>query len=275
VIDACVSPTFHDGFGVKIRIEKESPSPIYQQIFDQIRSAIIKGEVESSSRLPSERDLADSLKISRMTVRRAFEKLADSGFITSMGGKGVFVSPPRLDQSVGSLLNFFSDMRKRGLRPESRLLSVKKMKPPKEASDFLYGQNQNDVLRIERLLIANEKPYVHETKYLNYRKCLQLRERKNQIEGTDFKFMDECIKCWVNARVSIGLETLTRDFARKHGFGNCDLAFLVKKKVYTFENEPVSFLLLRYRTDLYTFNLTIFNYSRMSEQANFLSPEFK
>jgi len=143
---------------VDLHIDKESPSPIYQQIVDQIKAAILNGTVPSSGKLPSERELATRFNINRMTVRRAFERLADSGFIVSKSGKGAFASRPKLDQSIGRLMSFFSDMTERGFRPESKLLSVKKLNPPREVSDFLFKGEKLEVLRFERLLTAKEPP---------------------------------------------------------------------------------------------------------------------
>lgn len=243
-----------------LSIDKNSPSPIYQQIFDQIKAAILDGNIHSSGKLPSERELASRFNINRMTVRRAFEKLADSGFIVSKSGKGAFAPTPTLDQSVGRLMGFFSDMRERGLVPESRLLSVQKIRPPKEVSDFLFMGERKYVLRIERLLTASGMPYVHEVKYLNYRRCLQLEERDYKIEGNDFKYMDECVRCWTTADLCIGIEIISPETASELGFEQCSAVFLVKNRVKTFKNAPLSFIFSRYRSDLYNFKLSLSNY---------------
>jgi len=250
---------------VDLRIDKDSPSPIYQQIIDQIKAAILDGSIQASGKLPSERELASRFNINRMTVRRAFERLADSGFIVSKSGKGAFASPPKLDQSVGRLMRFFSDMRERGLRPESKVLSAKKVKPHKEVSDFLFSGEKADVLRVERLLTANGIPYVHEVKFLNYRRCLQLEERDYAIEGNDFKYMDECVRCWITAELCIGIEILSPETVSDLGFGQSRAVFLVKNRVRTFQNKPLSFTFSRYRSDLYTFKLSLSNYPSVNQ----------
>lgn len=248
-----------------IRIDKDSPSPIYQQIVDQIKGAMLSGKIQSLEKLPSERELATRFKINRMTVRRAFEKLADSGFIVSKSGKGAFVAPAKLDQSVGRLMSFFRDMRERGLYPESRLLSAKKVNPPREVCDFLFKGEKADVLRVERLLTANGIPYVHELKYLNYRRCCQLEERGGKIEGNDFKYMDECVRCWITADLSIGIEILSPEKASDLGFDQCKAVFLVKNRVRTFQNTPLCFTFFRYRSDLYSFKLSLSNYPSVNQ----------
>lgn len=84
----------------------------------------------------------------------------------------------------------------------------------------MHDRDQDEVLKIERLVMANTTPYAHEIKYPNYRKCLQLKERDYVIEGNDFKFLDELIRCWLHATVSIATEELHHASAKNLGFEN-------------------------------------------------------
>jgi GntR family transcriptional regulator len=67
--------------------------PLYQQIYEQISSQIIRGQLESGYALPPIRTVAKDLRISVITVKRAWEELESKGFIHTMVGKGCFVSP--------------------------------------------------------------------------------------------------------------------------------------------------------------------------------------
>jgi GntR family transcriptional regulator len=67
--------------------------PIYEQIKEQIKSQILKGELVEDEKLPSLRQLAKDLKISVLTTTRAYNELEEEGFITSQQGKGFFVMP--------------------------------------------------------------------------------------------------------------------------------------------------------------------------------------
>ncbi|MEW8954974.1 GntR family transcriptional regulator, partial [Clostridium sp.] len=69
-----------------------SADPIYEQIRAQIESAILSGELREGEGLPSIRNLAQTLKISVITTKRAYEELERSGFIETVKGKGSFVS---------------------------------------------------------------------------------------------------------------------------------------------------------------------------------------
>ena len=75
-----------------IIISNSSGKPIYDQIYTEIKSKIISGELKEGDPLPSMRLLAKDLRISVITTKRAYEELERDGFITSITGKGSFVS---------------------------------------------------------------------------------------------------------------------------------------------------------------------------------------
>lgn len=76
---------------MKLIISNTSGIPIYEQIKDQIKSAILTGEVEENELLPSLRQLARDLKISVLTTTRAYTELEQEGFVTNVQGKGCYV----------------------------------------------------------------------------------------------------------------------------------------------------------------------------------------
>lgn len=77
---------------MKILISNSSKLPIYEQIVNSIKEAIISGELEANEKLPSIRSLAKDLNISVITTKRAYEELEKQGFIETVGGKGCYVS---------------------------------------------------------------------------------------------------------------------------------------------------------------------------------------
>lgn len=77
---------------MNIIISNQSDQPIYQQIKDQIRDAILVGELEEGKALPSIRALANDLRVSVLTTRRVYDELEAEGFITTRAGKGSFVA---------------------------------------------------------------------------------------------------------------------------------------------------------------------------------------
>lgn len=78
---------------MNIIIGNSEGKPIYEQIYTQIKNAIVKGELKEGDALPSIRALAKDLRISVITIKRAFDDLERDGFIISVQGKGSFVAP--------------------------------------------------------------------------------------------------------------------------------------------------------------------------------------
>lgn len=77
---------------MNVIISNSSEKPIYEQIYDQIKGAILRGEVKEGDMLPSIRALAKELRISVITTKRAFDDLERDGFLCSVQGKGSFVA---------------------------------------------------------------------------------------------------------------------------------------------------------------------------------------
>lgn len=77
---------------MEIIISNSSGKPIYEQITDQVKSQIMSGQLRAGDTLPSMRALAQSLKISLITTKRAYNDLEAEGFIETIAGKGSFVA---------------------------------------------------------------------------------------------------------------------------------------------------------------------------------------
>ena len=77
---------------MKIIINTSSMVPIYEQIVDQIKRLIRNGELKRNDNLPSVRILSKELKISALTVKKAYDNLESEGFTVTVHGKGTYVA---------------------------------------------------------------------------------------------------------------------------------------------------------------------------------------
>ena len=82
---------------MNILIDNKSGSPIYDQIYSQIKSQIISGALKENDPLPSIRSLAKDLRISFITTKRAYEELEKEGFIYTIPAKGCYVAPKNVE----------------------------------------------------------------------------------------------------------------------------------------------------------------------------------
>ena len=82
---------------MNILIDNKSGTPIYEQIYSQIKSQIISGALKQDELLPSIRGLAKDLRISFITTKRAYEELEREGFIYTLPAKGCYVAPKNIE----------------------------------------------------------------------------------------------------------------------------------------------------------------------------------
>ena len=77
---------------MKLIINHSSMQPIYDQIVDQVKGKIMQGELQENTMLPSVRTLAKELRVSALTVKKAYDALEEEGFVITVHGKGSFVA---------------------------------------------------------------------------------------------------------------------------------------------------------------------------------------
>ena len=82
---------------MNIYIDNKSGTPIYDQIYTQIKNQIISGDLKEDELLPSIRNLAKDLRISVITTKRAYDELERDGFIYTLPTKGCFVAPKNVE----------------------------------------------------------------------------------------------------------------------------------------------------------------------------------
>lgn len=78
---------------MRLYLSDQHPTPYYLQIFEQVRQGILRGDLVSGEPLPSIRQLAQDLRTSVITVKRAYQELEAAGLITTRPGLGTFVVP--------------------------------------------------------------------------------------------------------------------------------------------------------------------------------------
>lgn len=75
-----------------IIINNSSMVPVYEQLMEQIKQEIIQGTLAEGEALPSVRSFSNELKISALTIKKAYDKLEEEGFVVTVHGKGTYVA---------------------------------------------------------------------------------------------------------------------------------------------------------------------------------------
>ena len=121
-----------------IILNNSSMVPIYEQVTAQIKSAVIGGELRSGEALPSVRALAAELRISALTVKKAYDRLEEDGFIVTVHGKGSYVSETSTP-----------------LAEEARRQAVEKELDGVFAHALALGLTKNDIRELTELLLED------------------------------------------------------------------------------------------------------------------------
>ena len=124
-------------------------------------------ELGPDAAIPSERELMAAYDVSRATVRKAIESLIADGLLHRIHGKGTFVARPRLESRL-HLASFSQDMRRRGLTPSTRLLSIDPDRPPTDVAKALDLGGDGTAWRVDRVRLADGQPIALENGWYPY-----------------------------------------------------------------------------------------------------------
>ncbi|MCR4961886.1 MAG: GntR family transcriptional regulator [Lachnospiraceae bacterium] len=120
-------------------INNSSMIPVYEQVVDQLRQKIMLGELKEGEGLPSVRVLANELKISALTVKKAYDKLEEDGLVITVHGKGTYVAATDTDSAA--------EARKKAAEDEMSL-AVSKAK--------LAGLTNDEIREILEMILEDE-----------------------------------------------------------------------------------------------------------------------
>jgi GntR family transcriptional regulator len=166
---------------VALRIDKRLPTPVYLQLRDALDALIAAGGWPAGRALPSERDLALALGLSRMTIRRSFDELQRDGLLERRHGSGTYVRARRVEQTIDRLIGFTDEARALGVAPGARLLEFGVVPADPEVASALTLADATPVLRISRLRTADGEPLAIQDAYL--RPTLVTLERSDVDDG--------------------------------------------------------------------------------------------
>lgn len=161
--------------GVGVLDRGPDAPPLYRQLTRELRT--LAETVGPGARFPSERELTERYDVSRVTVQQAVADLVRSGHLRRHQGRGTFVSEPKIERPLQATNSFSEDMRQKGLQPSARLVVHERIAANGRLARELGIEDGDDVVLIERLMLADGEPMaVHQT-YLRGDRCAALVER--------------------------------------------------------------------------------------------------
>jgi len=153
-------------FGRRWRLRPAAEMAVYAQIEEQIGDRIAVGELPAGARLPSERELAAGLGVSRATVRQALASLAERGLVERGVGRGTFVARTKLDHDLSRVTGLTERLERQGLRAGARVRGVVLAPPPRPVVEALGIDGAASAWRLERVRLAADVPVALEDSWL-------------------------------------------------------------------------------------------------------------
>ncbi len=142
------------------QVDRTSSQPIYRQLAGWMETKINTGEWKSDHKFPGEVELAQSLGVSRGTLRKAISILIDRGLVLQIHGKGTFVGQPEIDQSFSGHLSIYQDLMLRGIPFTTEVLEKRLIPVPEKQAACLEISPTEMVFYLKRLRRVNGLPLV-------------------------------------------------------------------------------------------------------------------
>jgi GntR family transcriptional regulator len=200
--------------------------------------------------IPSERQLSVELGVSRLTLRAALDELAREGYVVRRRGSGTFVGEPKIAQEL-TMTSFTEDMRRRGMEPGSRTLSLEIVPAGARLGRFLHVSPSEPIVVAKRLRLADRETMAIET--LHVREALVPGLTRRDLEGRSFY---ELLRERFGIVIAGGAQTIEPTVTNEEesealGVPLHSPAFLFERVTHSEGNEIVEFVHSIYRGDRY------------------------
>lgn len=236
-------------------LARASFKPLYLQISDFLREQIESGRLKPGDPILSERMIMAQFQVSRNTAQQAVEELAHCGLVTRVQGRGTFVADRKVRYGLQRLTSFSEEMRLKGMRPSSAVISLRQESPSELLVEKLRLLPEENIFRLERLRLADGQPMAHQVSFIPERLCPGLDRRDFSREslfsvieedyGLSISWQEQTIKPVIASREEAALLQIKT--------GSPLLA--AEGTAYLEDGTPIEYKRILWRSDLYEFTV--------------------
>jgi len=237
--------------GITLHIERDGFVPYYQQIVDQFRALVKTAALSEGEVFQSEGEIARALGISKMPVRQAFLKLRSEGLLVIEKGRRPVVGSSRVPWNFQELRGFSEEMRRRGLVPSARILSLKRITADAEVSQALHLRADEAVFALHRLRYVDDEPVALVTSFLPIALFPDLDQR--DLQGVSlYRLFETVYRRKLNwAEEEIGAANATEEQARMLGTSPGRALLFVRETTYDLKRTAIEHSHSYLRADRY------------------------
>jgi GntR family transcriptional regulator len=231
--------------------------PLYQQLEQQLESLIRSGTLPAGTVLPAERQLAESLGLSRATVQRAYHTLRQRELVVAQGRLGFLIQGvgPRLNPGMDRLKGFTEEMRLLGKVPSSRILERKVVSDRLIASIFGLP-SPSRLLKLVRVRSGDGVPLSREVAWYNLPAAPDLEH--GDLSGSVYAFLAErCGTPLIYCDQTVEATMPSEEECAIFGFAQAVPCLLIKRRSYTHGEVMMEYVEGLFRGDAYTYRLRL------------------
>jgi GntR family transcriptional regulator len=237
---------------LNLNLDSSSFVPYYQQIVDQVRTLIKKNKLKAGETFCSEGEMAQALAISKMPVRQAFQKLRSEGLLIIAKGKRPVIGSGRVPWNFQQLRGFSEEMKRRGLVPSARMLSLDIEEPELEVAQALKLTPGERIYKLKRLRFVNGEPVALVTSYLPARIFAGI-DRHDLEKQSLYQVFEQVYRRKLHwAEEAIGAMNAGDEEAKILGASLGSPLLLIKETAYDDQDVAIEFSVSMLRGDRYT-----------------------
>ncbi|WP_066187179.1 MULTISPECIES: GntR family transcriptional regulator [Gracilibacillus] len=237
-------------------IDKQSPIPIYHQLEEQIKGKIEKGEYMPGDSLPSEREYAEELNISRMTVRQAITNLVNERYLHRIKGKGTFITEKKFEQNLSGLTSFTEDMKARGMKPSNKLVNFEIVPAKKSLASQLNIPEHSPIYEIKRIRLAEDIPMALERTYVSANLIKGLTD--DIVQSSLYQYIEDDLQLKIGKASQLFEATIANDEEMEYlNIPEHSPILLMRRITQLEDGTPFEVVKSAYRADRYQFMLDL------------------
>lgn len=236
---------------------KDRSIPLYYQLETILREKVNSGEFQPGDAFPTEDQLVQSYRVSRITVRQALAALEKDGLITRRRGKGSFVTERHVHLEPMKLTGMIEDIIAMGIKTKTKIINFGFVNPTKKVAESLKLNENDKVLRVERIRLIKGSPISYTISYippdlgskisikdLTVHPLLNVLENKCKVKiARGVQIIEATV---ADSRVASFLEVMTGAPLLK-----------IERIVFDIKNRPVEFISILYRSDRYHYSVEL------------------
>lgn len=240
-----------------IQLRDDTAKPLYLQLEEQLLALVEGGALPAGTVLPAERQLAESLGVSRVTVHRAYRAMQERELLSTRGRQGSIVEAPRehIHPGMDRLKGFTEEMRQLGKLPSSRILEREIVKDRSISSIFGLPSTA-PFLKLIRVRYGDDVPFSREAAYYNLTAAPQLET--GNLSGSVYAFLNEqCGVRLTHCEQTVEATMPTEQECRIFGFAEPQPCLLIKRNSFARSDQMIEYVEGLFRGDVYSYRLRL------------------